>query len=69
MQKLIEQIEEILEVENLDINKKFDEYDEWDSLCSLSIIALVDSEYHKTISNKDLISFNSIKEFCESIVK
>ncbi len=69
MKNLIEQLTEILEVDELDINKKFIDYDEWDSLASLSIIALLDSDYNRTITTKEILAFNSIKEFCEDVIK
>ena len=69
MENLIEQLAEILEVDKLDLNKKFIDYEEWDSLAALSIIALLDSDYNRTITKKEILAFNSIKEFCESVVK
>lgn len=69
MENLIEQLAEILEVDEIDINKKFTDYDEWDSLASLSVIALLDSDYNKTINTKEILAFNSIKEFCEAVIK
>lgn len=69
MEKLIREIEEILEVEELDANKRFIDYEEWDSLCGLAIIALLDSDYDRMMTTKELMSYNSIKEFCESVIK
>lgn len=68
MENLIEQLTEILEVDNLDVKKKFEEYDEWDSLSSLSVIAMLDAEYGITMSNKELMSFSSIEAFCNDIL-
>lgn len=69
MNELLEKLAEILEVDELDVNKKFTDYEEWDSLCSLSIIAMLDSDYHMTMKNKDILEFNSIKDFCEAVIK
>lgn len=69
MNELLEKLAEILEVEEVDVNKKFTDYDEWDSLCGLSIIAMLDSDYNMTMKNKDIIEFNSIKDFCEAVIK
>ena len=69
MENLIEQLAEILEVDELDTNKKFTDYDEWDSLASLSVIALLDSDYNRAITTKEILAYNSIKEFCEDVVK
>ncbi|MFA5434224.1 MAG: hypothetical protein WC319_15370 [Candidatus Paceibacterota bacterium] len=68
MEELISKIEEILEVEGLDITKKFTDYDEWDSLCSLSILAMLDSDYHITMTGKEVASFDSIEIFCKEVL-
>lgn len=69
MEELIEKIAEILEVDELDINKKFTDYEEWDSLAGLSLIAMLDSDYNMTMRTKEVLAFNSIKEFCEAVIK
>lgn len=68
MNELIEKLAEILEVDELDVNKKFTDYEEWDSLCGLSVIAMLDSDYGMTMKNKEILEFNSIKEFCEAVL-
>ena len=68
MNELIEKLAEILEVDELDVNKKFIDYEEWDSLCGLSIIAMLDSDYNMTMKNKEILEFNSIKDFCEAVL-
>ena len=69
MNELLEKLAEILEVDEVDVNKKFTDYEEWDSLCGLSVIAMLDSDYNMTMKNKDIIEFNSIKDFCEAVIK
>lgn len=68
MNELIEKLAEILEVDELDVNKKFTDYEEWDSLCGLSVIAMLDSDYGMTMKNKEILEFNSIKDFCEAVL-
>ena len=68
MNEFIEKLAEILEVDELDVNKKFTDYEEWDSLCGLSIIAMLDSDYNMTMKNKEILEFNSIKDFCEAVL-
>ena len=68
MKELIEKISEILEVEELDVTKKFTDYDEWDSLCALSILAMLDSDYQKTMKAADIRNFASIEEFCREVL-
>ena len=69
MEKLIKKLEEILEVENLDLSKKFQEFEEWDSLTSLSIIAMLDSDYKVTATHKQLADFSNVEEFCKFVLK
>lgn len=68
MEELIEKLAEILEVEELDVTKKFTDYEEWDSLAALSILAMLDSDYHKTMKAADLRSFQSIEDFCKVVL-
>ncbi len=68
MEELLEKIADILEVDKVDVNKKFTDYEEWDSLAGLSLLAVLDSDYHMAMTNKDIRSFNSIQEFCEAVI-
>ena len=68
MEELIERLAEILEVEELDVTKKFTDYEEWDSLAALSILAMLDSDYHKTMKAADLRSFQSVEDFCKAVL-
>lgn len=69
MEELLDQLADIIEVESIDVNKKFTDYDEWDSLCSLSVIAMLDARYRITMNNKELLAFPSIEEFCKAVIK
>lgn len=66
MEELKEQIAEILDIDiqELDLNKKFNEYDSWDSLAALSLISLADTDFDKTINRKKLLEFPNIEAFC-----
>ena len=68
MEELVEKLADILEVENLDITKKFTDYDEWDSLAGLSILAMLDSDYNTTMSGKEVAAFDSIEAFCKEVL-
>lgn len=68
MDDIIQKLSEILEVENLDITKRFKDYDEWDSLTSLSIIAMLDSDYNLSMTFKEIASFDSIESFCKEVI-
>lgn len=69
MNELLEKLAEILEVDEVDVNKKFTDYEEWDSLCGLSIIAMLDSDYNMTMKNKEILEFASIGDFCKAVIK
>lgn len=68
MEELILKLADILEVDNLDITKKFSDYEEWDSLAGLSIIALLDSDYHTVMKGREIMDFNSIEDFCKEVL-
>ena len=68
MEVLVEKLTEILEVEELDVTKKFTDYDEWDSLSALSVIAMLDSDYNTTMKGNDLTEFESIEAFCKEVL-
>ncbi len=68
MEELVAKLSEILEVDDLDITKKFEAYDEWDSLSALSVMALLDSDYHTSMTGKEIQAFDSIEAFCEEVL-
>ena len=68
MEELIAKLAEILEVEDLDITKKFTDYDEFDSLAALTILATLDSDYNKTMKAADIRGFESIEAFCKAVL-
>lgn len=68
MEDLKTKLAEILEVDDLDITKKFTDYEEWDSLAGLSILAMLDSDYNTTMSGKEIAAFDSIEAFCKEVI-
>ena len=68
MEELIEKLAEILEVEELDVTKKFTDYEEWDSLAALSILAMLDSDYNTSMKADEVVAFESIKAFCNEVL-
>lgn len=51
------------------IDTEFKELDEWSSLIALSVIALVKTEYGKTITGAQIRSCNTVKELYELVSK
>lgn len=68
MEELKNKLAEILEVDDLDVTKKFTDYDEWDSLTSLSILAMLDSDYHTSMKAAEIAAFDSIEAFCNEVL-
>jgi len=54
MDKLLEQIAEILDEEEVNLSDKLVDFDAWDSLTQLSIIAMVGDEYNVIISAAEI---------------
>ncbi|MFT5754429.1 MAG: acyl carrier protein [Flavobacterium sp.] len=67
--ELLEKIAELLEVEIVNIDDKLNSFEEWDSLTAFSIIALVDSDYNKTLTNKQLKEFSTINDLVNYILE
>ena len=61
MEELVAKLAMILEVEKLDLAKKFTDYDEFDSLAALTILATLDLDYGKAMRVADLRNYASIE--------
>ena len=68
MEELIQKLADILEVEELDVTKKFTDYEEWDSLAGLSVLAMLDADYNTAMSGKEIAAFDSIDAFCKEVL-
>ena len=68
MEELINKLVEILEVDDLDVTKKFTDYEEWDSLAALSVIAMLDSDYNTSMKAAEILAFDSIDAFCKEVL-
>jgi len=68
MEELLEKLADLLEVESVDASKQFKDYDEWDSFTRLSVLAMLDRDYKKQMTYQELEAFNSINDFCKSIL-
>lgn len=69
MEQLKGKLSLIFELKELDSTLKFTDLEEWDSLSSLSILAMLDSDYYMAMSNADLLTFETIQDFCEYVIK
>lgn len=68
-EELLNKIAEILEVDEIAIEDELDSFDEWDSLTGLSIIALVDSDYNKTLSNDQIKQFVTVGDLVAFVLE
>jgi acyl carrier protein len=60
MTEFKENLAKILEVDAVNESDVLKDFDEWDSLTTLSIIAMIDSQYNINISAEKLVSFNTV---------
>ena len=51
-----------LDVGTLKVEDKLESFEEWDSVTALSIIAMVDEQFHKTLSGEDLKGAKTVKD-------
>jgi acyl carrier protein len=68
MERFKESLKEIFEVDDLDLTAKINELDEWDSLSSLSVIALLDSDYGIELKQSEIVAFENLGQFCEYVI-
>lgn len=68
MEELKEKLSAILEVESIDLTKRFSDFEEFDSLAALTILAMLDSDYHKSMKIADIRGFDSIQAFCNKVL-
>lgn len=69
MEQLKEKLSVIFELDKIDTTLKFVDLEEWDSLSSLSILAMLDSDYNMAMSNADLLTYSTIQDFCDYVIK
>ncbi len=67
MEELIQKLADILEVDELDINKKFTDYEDWNSLVALSVIAMIDEEYDVTLKGNDITGAKTIEDLFNTV--
>ena len=53
---------EAFDVEELNANDVLEQMENWDSMTKLSIVALADSKFNKTISKEIMDSFKSVQD-------
>lgn len=61
MEKFLDQMAEIMEVDGLNATDELKSFDAWDSLTTLSIIAMADDEYGVSLSNQEIIESQTVE--------
>ncbi len=68
MDKLLEELREILEVDSMPLDVPMHELPTWDSLNALSVIALLDSSYGLKMDAAGLLKFASVRDFVDHVL-
>ena len=68
-EKKMEMLAEIMELDVSEIREdaELSDYDEWDSITALSVIALVDEQFHKNLSGNQVKDFRTIKDVLDAM--
>ena len=60
MEKYLEEMIEIMEVDSLNPADKLASFEVWDSLTTLSIIAMADEEFQVSLTNKEIFEAETV---------
>ena len=57
-------IEECMDVDpgSIEMEDELENFEEWDSVTALSVIAMVDERFHKTLTGEDLKKAKKVKD-------
>lgn len=68
-EELLKKIAIVLEVDEVKLDDALNSFEEWDSLTAFSIIALVDSDYNKSLSNSQIRQFVTVNDLVSYILE
>ena len=62
-------LEEIMELNEgtLSVDDVLEDYVEWDSITALSLIAVMDEKFHKTISGENIKNMKTVSDVLEEM--
>jgi len=60
MDKFLESLSEVFEIDDIKPEDEFREYEEWDSMAYLSLIAMIDENYDIVISTEEFEKLNKV---------
>lgn len=64
-EKTLQLLTEMLEEKELDENMELTALENWSSLSAISLIALADTKFNKTLKARDLEKFKTVKDIIE----
>lgn len=69
IKEFIEKFVEAVEVESATVkpDSKFRDFEEWSSLSTLSLIAMVDEEYGKTLTGEHIRNSSTVEDLFEIV--
>jgi len=67
--KLIQILNEALELETVNLEDNLEDYDNWDSLTRLSLIALIDEHFEIQFSDKEFNEFETGIDIYKALMK
>lgn len=62
MNELYVKLAEILDVETVSLDDRFEDFEMWDSLSKLATIAMLDASFGVTVSGRELSELNVISD-------
>lgn len=68
-EKLIEILNESLEIESANLDDNLTDYDNWDSLTRLSLIALIDEHFEVQFSDQEFNEFETGEDLHKALLK
>ena len=68
-EEILKKIAEILEEDIIKESDFLNSFDEWDSLTTLSLIAMVDSDYNVILTNDIVSEFEIVNDVVDFIIK
>jgi acyl carrier protein len=68
MENLLTKVAEILEVDEVKPTDILDDFEEWDSLAVLSVIVMIDSDYHINLTAKEIRKCSTGQELLDLVV-
>lgn len=71
LREKLEMLEDLLELDEgtLNENTELNSLEEWDSVAALSLIVLLDEEFNKTITGKQVKEYKTIKDILNVMEK